>query len=454
MKIALTTHQFLPDFFSGTEILTFETAKELKRLGHDVQVVTGFPGKADLADEERFDRYEYDGIPVERFLHAFVPMGEQEDANEAEFNNRFFARHFRTLLSRFRPDVVHFFHLARLSAAAIDVCHELGIPAVMTPTDFWLICPTCQLRLPDGALCPGPDPSGLGCLRHLDAITQPAGQRSRLSRLPDWLVRALMTGNALAARTGRNPIPFLRAYAARTGFLRKRMNLLARMIVPTRLMERILVEHGLEQGKVFFSRFGINTAHIIPHVKGGAGGILRIGFIGTLFEHKGAHLLVQAVRSLGPEAQCELKLYGDVEQFPGYVEKVRRLIDDDPRIRFCGIFPNERIGEVLAGIDVLVVPSIWYENTPLVIYSAQAAACPVIASNLGGMSEVVTDRDNGLLVEPGDVAGLAAALKQLLDDRSRLRKLSENARKPKAIADYVQELLGVYDDVLATKRTL
>ncbi|HEY6838528.1 MAG TPA: glycosyltransferase family 4 protein [Geobacteraceae bacterium] len=452
MKIVLTTHLFLPDFFAGTEILTFETARELKRLGHEVHVVTGFPGRNDLPDEERFDRYEYDGIPVERFHYAPVPMGEQWNANEAEFNNRFFARHFRAYLEDLKPDVVHFFHLGRLSASAIDVCHDLGIPAVMTPTDFWLICPTFQLRLTDNSICPGPDRFGVKCLRHVAAISQPTAKRAILECLPDRLVEILMMANGIAARRrGRPPVPFLEAYATRQAFLRERMNLLDRMIVPTRLMERILVEHGLSPAKVHFSRYGIDTSHIAPRVKGGGGGVLRIGFIGTLYDPKGAHVLVEAVRSLGRDVPCEVKMYGDPGLFPEYVEKLKRLMAGDPRMTLCGTFAKERIGEVFEGIDVLVVPSVWYENTPLVIYAAQAAACPVIASDLGGMAEVVSHGVNGLLFEAGDAAGLAAALKKLIDDRQELRRLSEHARRPKTIARYVEELLAIYDDVMASK---
>ena len=69
--------------------------------------------------------------------------------------------------------------------------------------------------------------------------------------------------------------------------------------------------------------------------------------------------------------------------------------------------PNESIGDVFSELDVLVVPSVWYENTPLAIYSAQEAGCPVIASNLGGMSEVIKHEKNGLLFEAGDFVGLA-----------------------------------------------
>ena len=90
LKIILTVHQFFPDFFSGTEILTYETAKELMKRGHDVRVVTGFPSREHLEDVKRFDHYTYEGIPVERFCHGYMPMGTQTNIRELEYNNKLF----------------------------------------------------------------------------------------------------------------------------------------------------------------------------------------------------------------------------------------------------------------------------------------------------------------------------------------------------------------------------
>src|SRR5579864_368170 len=156
MNILLTVHQFLPDYSAGTEVLTFETAKELRRSGHNVHIFTGYPAREHRNDDERFDHYEVEGLPVERFHHSYVPMGGQENTTEAEYDNHLFATYFREFLKRQDFDVVHFFHLGRLSASAVEVCYQAAIRMVLTPTDFWFVCPTNQLRLPDGSMCKGP----------------------------------------------------------------------------------------------------------------------------------------------------------------------------------------------------------------------------------------------------------------------------------------------------------
>lgn len=454
MRVLLTTHVFLPDYSSGTEILTFNTARELLRLGHEVEICTGFPAQPGLADSQRFDKYEYAGIKVNRFFHNTEPMGGQSNIVEAEYNNLFFARWFREYLKQFKPDIVHFFHLGLLSASAIDICHELNIPMVMTPTDFWLICPNNQLRLPDNSLCAGPDWNSVNCVKHAVTNNQPPLVSWIFNRLPNWMVAAMIWALNQGFFSGAWFSPWVRALHQRAGFLRQRMNMLDNVIVPTRLMEKMLVRNGLKPEKVVFSRFGISQAMVSSEAHSqDPTGKLRVGFIGGLSEHKGAHLLISAIRLLPGNMSLELKIYGKSTDYPKYYERLKQLANADPRIHFCGTFPNDMIGKIFAELDILVVPSIWYENTPLVIYSAQAAGCPIIASNLGGMAEVVEHETNGLLFETGDIAGLASTIERLEIDRGMLHKLAANAIKPKHISDYVEELHNIYIEVLKERRS-
>lgn len=452
MRILLTTLLFLPENYTGTEVMTHATAKELQRLGHDVHVLTGFDGREDLADTQRFDEYVYDGLPVSRFHYARVPMGGESDPLEMEYNNRFVAAWFRELLQALKPDVVHAFHLSRLSASLIDVCDDLGTPVVVTATDFWFVCPLQLLLLPDNSCCHGPDRFSVNCMRHLDALNKP-GEATIVKRFPDILLAVV----AILCRTGllpRKRFRFPYAMALRPKFLMQRLNRVAKVIIPSRIMESVLVDHGLNRKQVIFSGFGLNLDTIPEPGLRDYSGRLRVGFIGSLYEHKGIEVFLRAVRGLPAELSLEIKIYGENKGQPEYLQSLHDLAGDDPRIRFLGAFPNREIGAVLAGIDVLVVPSIWYENTPLIIYSAMAAGCPVIASDFGGMSEVVQHEVNGLLVAPGNVAALAQAVRRLVDDRELLARLASHCKRPKSIGTYVEELLSIYRDVCQPVRDL
>lgn len=452
MKILLTTHQFFPEFSSGTEVLTFDTAKEFQRSGHKVSVFTGFPEKMELEDTSRFDSYIYEGLKVHRFRHAFVPMAEQTNLVELEYNNKLFAHYFREFLLKEKPDIIHVFHLARLSASAIDVCKELDIPIVITPTDFWFVCPMSQLRMPDNSLCSGSIRNNVNCLKHYVSVTQSPRIYSIIKKTPNWILDLVIWGINKGMLPSIWYFSFIKALSQRPSFLMSRMNQLDRVVYPTRLMGEILIKNGLSTEIMTYSPYGINLQNVERGINKGSAKKLRIGFMGTLYEHKGAHVLIKAIRSLPDCKDIEVKIYGRIEDFPVYVSELRALASGDGRISFCGTFPNAEIGEVFSGLDVLVVPSIWYENTPLVIYSAQAAGCPVIASNLGGMSEAVAHGENGLLFEPGDEKELATLINQLHENRALLGTLAKNARKPKSVAEYAGELLIIYDEIFKEKR--
>jgi GT2 family glycosyltransferase len=99
---------------------------------------------------------------------------------------------------------------------------------------------------------------------------------------------------------------------------------------------------------------------------------------------------------------------------------------------------------ILEDIDVLVVPSTWIENAPFIIREAFAAGVPVIASNLGGMAEMVRDGVDGLLFPAGDPAALAAAVRRLIDEPDLLARLRAGIRRPMAIEQDAAWLREVY----------
>lgn len=456
MKILLTVHQFLPEFSTGTEVIALGIAKELQRRGHDVLVVTGFPDAGRLPDAQRFDRYVHDGIPVERFRHSPHPMGAQRVVTELAYDNRLFAAAFRKLLDRFAPELVHFVHLSRLSASLVAPCVERGIPTVFTATDFWAVCPFSQLRLADDSMCAGPDPSGFNCVRHLlDAAgARPSSLVGLARRAPDWML-------GLGVRAAGVPLPVappflreVRALVGRQSFVREQLGRVDRVLAPSRIMERTLAEGGIAPGRVRFLPYGIRTEGIRRSTDRGSGPVLRLGFVGSLTEHKGLEVAVRAVRLLEPALPVELHVHGapgDSAAGRAFHEAVRALAAPDPRIRFHGPFDNREVGRVLASLDVLAVPSLWHENTPLVVYEAAAAGCPVIASDVEGIAEVVRHEVDGLLAARGDAAALAACVRRAAQDRALVRELAGRTRTPLSVGEHVDRLETVYRELAADR---
>jgi glycosyltransferase involved in cell wall biosynthesis len=444
LKVLLTVHQFFPEYFSGTEVLTYSVAKELKRRGHDVYVFTGFPARTHMPEDERFDEYDIEGIHVFRFHHAYIPMGGQSSVTEVEYDSHLTARYFTRLLRDLKPDIVHFFHLSRLGVGLIDAAVNAGIPAYYTPTDFWSVCPTSQLLLKDGSVCAGPSRFGGNCVKHVAELTRGPAVKRVSKLVPTFAV------DAVAGLTEKGYLPSyplsieVAAMARRRPFNVSRLNWLNGIVSPTRLMTDVLTRNGVDEKLIVESAYGIDiAAGEVQITRREDGKRLTIGFVGTLAQHKGCHVLIEAFRKLNP-AFAQLKIYGNPSDFPDYFTRLKVLAADAENIEFCGTFPNAQVATVMKGLDALVVPSLWYENTPLVVYSALAAKRPVVVSNFSGLVEVVKEGRNGLVFTPGDVDALASQLRRLIEEPALLESLSVNCKKPKSSVEYVDELLALY----------
>jgi len=100
-----------------------------------------------------------------------------------------------------------------------------------------------------------------------------------------------------------------------------------------------------------------------------------------------------------------------------------------------GAFDETLAPDVFAGMDVLVVPSLWPENSPLVIHEAFMAGVPVVAARTGGIPELIEHGVSGLLYEPRSADELAARLSILLEDRALLRRLATSLPPVRSIAE-------------------
>lgn len=445
MKILLTTHQFFPQFTAGTEVLTGSVARELVLSGHTVRIFTGHPGGPDMLEGERFDQYDYDGIGVDRFHHAYIAMGGQKSMIEVGYNNQLAAAYFELLLRSFKPDVIHFFHLNRLGTGLIERAVTIGVPCFLTPTDFWLICPTGQLLLGDGTLCSGPSDHAGNCLKHFAQTTQ----GGIIGKVAEWLPTAGADWFVRLTKSGVFPIYPKRsevlAIKNRLASNVSRLNQLNGLVVPTKFMKDLLIGQGVSPNLITEVAFGVDvTTPVMGAQRRNEQDALRVGFIGTLAPHKGCHVLIDAFKQL-PQDRVLLKIYGRIEDFPDYTRELQLSVENYPAIEFCGTFSNEKIAHIFSSIDVLVVPSLWYENTPLVLYSAQAAHCPVIASNLSGLAEVIQHDVNGLLFASNCSTDLARQLSRIISESGLQARLSANARTPKSTKDYVGELLTLWN---------
>jgi glycosyltransferase involved in cell wall biosynthesis len=156
-------------------------------------------------------------------------------------------------------------------------------------------------------------------------------------------------------------------------------------------------------------------------------------------------VLLEALRSV-PADRFELEVWGSLDTCPDYSARLTTLARGLP-VRFAGLFDNRDAAAVYDRFDLLVVPSLWPENSPSVIHEAFMAAVPVVASRTGGIPELVIDGVNGVLYEPSSSASLARALRSLVDNPERIREMAGRVPPVKTIEedarDWEQRYSGV-----------
>jgi glycosyltransferase involved in cell wall biosynthesis len=443
MKIILTTHVFLPDFSGGTEVLTHSVARDLRSRGHEVLVVTGFPKHYQPEKIGGFDEYVYDDIRVVRFLNTPASYEQQSSIVELDYANQSNSAKFAQLLDRFQAEFVYCFHIKRLSAVILDECIRRHIPFSVIVTDYWYLCPVDSMVLENGKFCPGPDAWSLNCLKHLTSLTQPKWFTKVISHAPQWiLIKGIQLGMSMKRIVGRSNN--ISALAARQPFIKTRLNHADKIYFATNYMMERFIEHGIERHRVVHLPFGINQSGYTHRVRTYRGGEQKIvfGYIGQALPHKGLDVLIKAFLEIPRKMICELRIYSGIGEKGSYAKECQEMAASDNRIRFLGRFKNVDMAKIINEIEVLVIPSVWSENLPLVLLTAQAVACPVIASDIPGISEIITNQENGLLFRPGNDQELLRHLLSIMEQPRLLGKLSSGAASNiKTITQYVDALL-------------
>jgi glycosyltransferase involved in cell wall biosynthesis len=451
MRIALTAHAFLPRSVAGVEVYTARLARALQDAGHTVLILSAAHDLSAAPHSVR--RRTHGSLDVVEIVNTHA-----EGTLEATYRVPAIDRAIAEALVEFRPDCVHVQHLLNLSTGLLDAAHAVSAPVVLTLHDYWLSCPRDGLRMrADGSLCATVDHRICAeCLADSPYLVAP------LQRSASRAARAAGLGGALQGLHRRAPrltvaaMRLLRrlrpprsedlpaALDDRAAYLRRRVHEVDVFLAPTRFARERAVEWGVPAEKVRVMPLGAVDGPARPRA---ASPRRRFGYLGTMAPHKGVHVLLEAVR--GMSGEWTLDLAGNADLDPDYGARLRTLARGDARIRFLGPIPPDEQHRLWDSFDVLVVPSLWWENSPLTVLEARAAGVPVVASRTGGVPEVLPE-GSGVLVPPGDVAALRTALEGVRDGRLLAGPL--DALPVKTAADGARELTVLYDELVSARR--
>ncbi len=403
LRVLQVIHGFPPYYMAGSEVYTYKLTKALASLpGTEVSVFSRVEDPYPTPYSMR--REDFDGIPVYRIV-----KGSRDYLFEDKYLDPRVDDAFRKFLAEIHPDIVHIGHLSHLSTNLVAIAKAAKIPVVFTLHDYWMQCLRGQLITSKMQLCPGPSEDRcVTCMRYYFRSAKEAREHYR-----QWDAHA----RAICAQVDH-------------------------FIAPCRFLQKKFEEWGIPADRISYLDYGFDGTPF-QNFKKESSPKIRFGFTGRIIPVKGVDLLIEAINGLDPSL-VELNIFGASNSETPYL---KRLVKNG-NVKFLGDYDNRDIADVFQEIDVLIVPSRWYENSPLVIHEAFLAGVPIITANIGGMAELVKDGENGLLFQVNDPKDLQAKMQRFLDHPELLHTLTKPVTPVRSIQEDAQDILAIYRKVL------
>jgi glycosyltransferase involved in cell wall biosynthesis len=372
---------------------------------------------------------------TDRYHEGTLLTGVESDPNQYLFHTEYSAfdwflgttrnkevitRYFADFLAAYRPDVVHFQHTLFIGYEAIREVRNLlpDSAIVYTLHEFLPICHRQGQLLRVGSEEPCAQESPRRCHECFPDIPP-------------------------------------QEFFMRKRFIQSQLSLVDLFVAPSRFLRDRYVDWGIPAERIVVEDYGRLPVPAATEPDGRADRN-RLAFFGQLSHYKGINVLLEAMKRLvqrGVDAQ--LSVYGaNLELQPQeFVDAFHSLLAaTEENVTFAGAYAREDLPALLGRTDFVVVPSIWWENSPLVIQEAFLYRRPVICSDIGGMAEKVTDGVDGLHFRAGDPDSLADTIERAVGTPGLWTSLSDGIEGAHPMDEHVERLSGLYEAVLERRR--
>ncbi len=400
-------------------------------------------------------------VPVVELINNLHFQSFKESWDQPEIN-----RIFGDFLDRFRPTVVHFNHLLYLSIGLVQEAKQRSIPVVFTLHDYWLECPRFGQRIhADGSICHDIEIERCaGCLQSFKY-----GQTRFEQRLSGWIssirsrlgldlgslarsvgrrlkqgVKEGAPGSEVEDSTSRGEL--LSALEERDQRLRSEvLPAVDLFLSPSAFLRQELVKWGIAAERIRHLPTGVDLNLFGRGERVERKDKVRVTFLGSRIPVKGPHLLLEAWQRLSPEqkAAAELRIIGPDQHDPDYQGVLQELAARAPA-ELLPALSREEVSATLYSTDLLVVPSLWFENAPLIILEALAARTPMLVASIGGMAELVEPGASGFHFQTASVEDLARKLAELIDSPGKLDALYSSPPSLPTVRQLHAEIIAIY----------
>jgi glycosyltransferase involved in cell wall biosynthesis len=235
----------------------------------------------------------------------------------------------------------------------------------------------------------------------------------------------------------------------REHWLKSFMGLVDAFIAPSRFLAERYIEWGLPSERMHIIGNAIAAPAPTPH-RPRRSKRFQVGFFGQMSPLKGIGVLLDAAEDLADDPAIAINIHGDDRNQPEAFreELAARLARAGSNVRLHGPYDNARVDALMRGMDVVVMPSVWWENAPVVIEEALRNRIPVLCSDIGGMAEAVREGLDGFHFSAGSATELAALIRELAADPQRLAALGQSMRMPPTPAQVAASHIELYEELI------
>ncbi len=428
MHILKIIHGYPTNYNAGSEVYSQSICNELSKY-HQVSVFTRKenPYSPDFAIRHKSENANLN------FYFVNNPQGKDG------YRHRLLDSNFAKLISEIKPDIAHIGHLNHLSTGLVEELNKQKIPIVFTLHDFWLMCPRGQFLTRsignenNFQLCSGQHDTkcATDCYRVYFSGSE-AEEANDIECWSSWIHKRMAETKSLIHK--------IDLFIAPSNYLRN----------------RFIVDFGVPESKIVYLDYGFPLEYLTQTEKSKEKTQFTFGYIGTLIPSKGVNQLIEAFKQI--EEPASLKIFG--RENGQSTNALKGLAANSfNTIEFAGEYINHNLAnDVFSNVDCIVVPSIWAENSPLVIHEAQACKVPVITADFGGMREYVQHQVNGLLFEHRHVNSLKEQMRFAIANPKLLKQFGDRGylHSPDGavpnIHDHCKELEKIYNRL--TRKTI
>jgi glycosyltransferase involved in cell wall biosynthesis len=329
-----------------------------------------------------------------------------------------FPREFRALLQAIKPRIAHFHHYLNIGVEAFLHVRETlpDCRIILTLHEYLGLCHHYGQMVTKQAYSLCYESSPMACNRCFKDIAP-----------SDFFLRGL--------------------------YIKRFFELVDHFIAPSAFLAERYIAWGLPRDRVsVIENITKSATNDTPAAEArNENALLRVGFFGQISVLKGINVLFDAAEILEKREMHNVvfEVHGDHTGQPSEFQTdfLARLSKAGPNVKFHGAYDQRRLDTLMQSVDVVIVPSIWWENSPVVIQEAFRNRCPVICSDIGGMAEQVRDGVDGFYFPVGNSFSLVGLLLQLVADRRKLAGVRSSMRWPPGRDEVTEQHIKLYADV-------